>query len=203
MRGKDDGLAQRCRAMVKRGAQSQTARVQIPALPPFMCKLLNVSLCQFSYLRMIILIVLTSWSSSEELVSCYCTAWRLVNALSIVGERTVGSTKALDWPTAWPRGVLLRPPVVVRLHNESEHLRKFFTLGTSLALLYTNPGLPTAFHPSSPGVWLPPFREWGSSDQPCKDLEPENSELPITESLEQKPNGHLEIYRQDNLWKGG
>lgn len=142
---------------------------------------------------MIILIVLTSWSSSEELVSCHCTAGRLVSALHLVGQRAAGSTKALDWPTAWP----------LRLHTEGEHLLKLCTLGTTLALLYTNPGLPTTFHPSSPGVRLPPFREWGPSDQPCKGLQPENSELPIPESLVQRPNGHLETYSQDYRWKGG
>lgn len=67
--GKDDGLAQRCRVMAKGGAQSQPARVQIPALPPFTCKLFNLSLCQLSYLRMIVPVVLPSWRSSEELVS--------------------------------------------------------------------------------------------------------------------------------------
>lgn len=102
MRGKDDGLSQRCRVMVKGGAQSQTARVQIPASPPFTCKLLNLSLCQFSYLRMIILTVLTSWRSSEELASCYCTAWHPVSAVYVVGKRAAGSTKALDWPQPGP-----------------------------------------------------------------------------------------------------
>ena len=55
----------------------------------------------------------------------------------------------------------------------------------------------------SGGPLFPPPRGQGLSDQSCKGLQPGDSNLPVTERLEQRPNGHLKPTGQYNYKEAG